>query len=82
MFERGNLSRRGFIRKTSGTLAAAGLPIWFADEVAGQEAKKAKKPGKSDELVMGAIGIGSPKSRGRGVYNGLTRCEGVRFTAA
>ena len=84
MFERGNLSRRGFLRHTTSALVAAGLPLWYAREVAGEEdsVSARKKPGKDGELVMGAIGIGSPKSRGRGVYNNLTRCKGVRFVAA
>ena len=62
--ERGNLSRRGFVQRSLGTLAAAGLPTWYARQlVAAQEDDKAKKASANDRLAMGIVGIGSPVSR-------------------
>jgi hypothetical protein len=38
------MSRRGFVQRSLGTLAAAGLPPWYAIQfVAAQEEGKAKK---------------------------------------
>ncbi|HEY8506379.1 MAG TPA: Gfo/Idh/MocA family oxidoreductase, partial [Gemmataceae bacterium] len=85
MLDRGNLSRRGFLHRSLAGLAAAGVPAWFAREVvAAQEesAANARRPGPNGEIVMGAIGIGSPASRGLGVYGNLRRQKGVRFVAA
>ena len=84
--QRGQLSRRGFLEGTVGTLAAAGLPLWFAKEVVAEEAKKAAEKAKpvaaNDQIVMGAIGIGSPQSRGRHIYGEARKIEGVRYVAA
>ncbi len=68
MFHRGNLSRRGFLQGSLAAMAAAGLPAWFARElVAAEDAKKDTKVAANDKIVMGAIGIGSPQSRGRAI---------------
>jgi predicted dehydrogenase len=84
--DKGNLSRRGFLHRSLASLIAAGLPAWYAREViAAEEAKAAaaKKPaGPSDEVIMGAIGIGSPKSRGLDIYGDAKRHKGVRYVAA
>lgn len=62
---RGNLSRRGFLAKSAGALAAAGLPAWYADElmIDAQETKQGKTPGANDRIVMGAIGTGTNRTR-------------------
>jgi predicted dehydrogenase len=81
---RGNLSRRGFLRRSLAGMVAAGLPVWYAREVvaANDEKDAGKKPaGPSDEIVMGAIGIGSPQSRGRAIYGDAKRHKGVRYVA-
>ncbi len=85
MFERGTLSRRGFIQGSVATLTAAGLPLWYAREfVAAEEVQQAAQKravAAADKMVMGAIGIGSPASRGRAIYNEAKKQGGI-YTAA
>jgi predicted dehydrogenase len=76
--QRDTLSRRGFLeRSLLGLTAGAGLPAWFAREVVSAEeiqAAQAKKPvAANDRVVMGAIGIGSPQSRGRAIMRDALR---------
>lgn len=80
MFERGNLSRRTFMRRSLAGMTAAGLPLWFARDVyAAQERERAAKaPGANDKINFGWIGIGSPASRGLQVYGGT---KGFKQTA-
>ena len=65
--KRGNMSRRGFMANMIGGLTAAGLPIWFAEElVIDAQEKKAKtepRPGPNGRIVMGAIGTGTNRTR-------------------
>ncbi|WP_435009609.1 Gfo/Idh/MocA family protein [Tundrisphaera lichenicola] len=79
----GNLSRRGFIDRSTGALLAAGIPAWFAREaIADDEEKKAaegrKKVGPNDEIVIGLIGSG-----GQGTYvtKVALKQKGVRIAA-
>lgn len=79
----GNLSRRGFLDRSTGTLIAAGLPIWFAREVVAQDQEKKaaedrKKVGPNDEIVLGLIGCG-----GQGMYvtKVASKQKGVRIAA-
>jgi predicted dehydrogenase len=80
--ERGNLSRRGFLQRSLGGLAAAGLPLWFAkDMLAETEQDKAKlnqPPGPNDRINMGLIGCGG---QGRGDMNAARNQPGVQFVA-
>src|ERR1700680_603243 len=64
---KGNLSRRGFMQRSLAALGLAGLPAWYAREVFA--AADDKKAVGGDKILMGAIGIGSPASRGRAIYN-------------
>ena len=86
MFERGTLSRRGFIQGSLASLTAAGLPLWYAREfVAAEEVGQAAQKravAAADKMVMGAIGIGSPQSRGRAIYNEARKQAGCVYTAA
>ncbi len=71
----GNLSRRGFMQRSLGTLAAAGLPPWYASQLlAAQEEGKARKTSANDRLAMGVVGIGSPVSRSLQVVGESTPC--------
>jgi len=69
------VSRRGFLQRSLGTLAAAGLPPWYANQfVAAQEEGRAKKTSANDRLAMGIVGIGSPVSRSLQVVGESTPC--------
>jgi predicted dehydrogenase len=72
---KGNLSRRGFLQRSLGTLTVgAGLPAWYAREVlAFEQQPQERKAAANDRIVMGAIGIGSPQSRGRAIAGDALR---------
>jgi predicted dehydrogenase len=77
---RGNLSRRGFLQGSLVAMAAAGLPAWYAREtLAAEEEADAKK--SSDAVIMGAIGIGSPQSRGRAIAHDALNTKRARYVA-
>src|SRR5262245_31812165 len=92
MFDRGTLSRRGFVQRSTLALAAAGLPLWAAKEaVAADEEKKAEKKDEST-IKVGVIGIGSNgrgskgsqmQSRARQLVNDVQalKNKNIRFTA-
>jgi predicted dehydrogenase len=85
MFERGNLSRRGFMHRSLAALTAAGLPLWYAQQVhAADEKAKAddKKPDANGMLNFGWVGIGSPQSRGLQVYGTAKPFQNVKHVAA
>jgi predicted dehydrogenase len=70
MIERGSLSRRGFMHTSVAALTAAGLPLWYAQQVhAAQDAAKAKAPGANGKINFGWVGIGSPSSRALQIYS-------------
>jgi predicted dehydrogenase len=83
--QRGNLSRRGFLeRSLTGLTVGAGLPVWYAQELLAAEQDKAaqdKKPAANDKIIMGAIGIGSPQSRGMAICNDARRDKAVQYVA-
>src|SRR5262245_60755149 len=66
---KGNLSRRGFLERSLAALTVgAGLPVWYAREaLALVQDRRDGQPSANDRILMGAIGIGSPKSRGRSI---------------
>ena len=67
--------------RTIGVLTAAGLPAWYAQQIVAAEEVKAAADARpvaaNDKMVMGAIGIGSPKSRGRAIYGEAKKQKGV-----
>ena len=82
---RGNLSRRGFLRRSLAGMAAAGLPAWYAREVlAAQEQQGAaarKAVAANENLTMGIIGVGSPASRSLQIYNKVKSSKQIQFTS-
>ena len=46
------------------------------------ESKEILPVAANDKIVMGAIGIGSPASRGRAIYGEAEKQKGVQYTAA
>jgi predicted dehydrogenase len=87
MLERGNLSRRGFLRNATAALAAAGLPAWYAQRVVADNEKQkdeSKKPvDANSKVALGAIGIGSPQSRSLQLLGDVTRANpnGAKYVA-
>jgi predicted dehydrogenase len=81
----GNLSRRGFLRRSLAGLAAAGLPAWYAREVLAAQEQQVAAAGKavaaSDKLTMGLIGVGSPMSRSLQIYNQVKGSKQIQFTS-
>jgi predicted dehydrogenase len=82
--ERESLSRRGFLDRSLTALTLAGLPLWYAHEVLAQTeerdaaAKKIKKLGPNDQIVMAAIGVGG---QGTSIMKWAKRKPGVKFIA-
>ncbi|HTK78220.1 MAG TPA: Gfo/Idh/MocA family oxidoreductase [Gemmataceae bacterium] len=81
--QRGNFSRRGFIRASLTALGAAGLPTWYARElIAAVEDEAGKKPaGANDKITMGVIGVGSPQSRSLGVVGESRDVKDIEYAA-
>jgi predicted dehydrogenase len=73
------------MQRSLAALTVAGLPAWYAHEVFAAEEEKAAKEkkavGANDTIVMGAIGIGSPQSRGRAIMHEARAKKGVRYVA-
>ncbi len=85
--QRGTLSRRGFLQQASGILTASGLPLWYSQQlIASVEqqtaATKQLTSSPNEQISMGAIGIGSPQSRGLAIYGQAKIQKGVRYVAA
>ena len=82
---RGNLSRRGFLRRSLTGLAAAGVPAWYAREVLAARSSKraaaARTVAANDRLTMGIIGIGSPQSRSLQIYDAGKRLQAAPVTS-
>jgi len=85
MIERGNLSRRGFMHRSIAALTAAGLPLWYAQQVHAADEKAKQDNTKADAngmLNFGWVGIGSPQSRGLQVYGTAKPFKQVKHVAA
>jgi predicted dehydrogenase len=82
---KGNLSRRGFLRRWLAALAAAGLPGWYARKVLAEQEQHAaatrKRVAANDKLTMGIIGVGSPASRSLQIYNRVKGFQQIQFTS-
>ena len=82
MSERGNLSRRGFMQQSVAALTAAGLPLWYAQQVHGaQDAAKAanKAVAANDKLQFGVIGVGPSPRRSNALYGSAKQYQNVTF---
>ncbi|QDU23270.1 Gfo/Idh/MocA family protein [Urbifossiella limnaea] len=84
MLERGNLSRRGFMRNSVATLTAAGLPAWYAKDVFGatvaQQAAAARPVQANGRLNVAVIGVGPNPRRSNALYGEAKRFRHVQFT--
>ena len=81
--QRGNFSRRGFIRASLTALGAAGLPTWYARElIAAAEDEAGKKAaGANDKIAMGIIGVGSPGGRAMQVVGESRPVKDIQWVA-
>jgi predicted dehydrogenase len=80
--DRGNFSRRGFLQRSLAAMAATGLPAWYGrDILAAAEERKTTKVGANDRIVMGAIGIGSPQSRGRAIAHDALNTKHAQYVS-
>ncbi len=73
------------MERSLATATAAGLPLWFAQDMFAADtaaSAKARKAGDvNSKLRMGFIGIGSPQSRNRALYNEAKRNKSVDCAA-
>jgi predicted dehydrogenase len=67
------------MQRSLAALAAAGLPAWYAREVFTLDEEK-KKPA-DEQILMGAIGIGSLQSRNRALVGEARKDKNVKFIA-
>jgi predicted dehydrogenase len=79
--DRGNFSRRGFMQRALAAMAATGLPAWYGQGILAAEEKKDTKVAAGDRIVMGAIGIGSPQSRGRAIAHDALNTKRAQYVA-
>ncbi|CAN5412819.1 Gfo/Idh/MocA family oxidoreductase [soil metagenome] len=83
-FERGSLSRRGFMQKSVAAMTAAGLPLWYAQELVAADTAAnaaAKQGGETNgKLQMGVIGVGPSPRRSNSLYGAAKKFKHVQFT--
>jgi predicted dehydrogenase len=85
MLERGNFSRRGFMRRSIAAMAAAGLPAWYAKDMFGEAARAAElntRVGENGKLNVAVIGVGPNSARRSNALIGeARRFKHVNFVA-
>jgi len=83
MLERGNFSRRGFMRRSVAAMAAAGLPAWYAKDMFGAAAQAAEANRAVEEvskLNVAVIGVGPGARRSNALFGEARRFKHVNFT--
>jgi predicted dehydrogenase len=79
--DKGNLSRRGFMERSLAAAVGAGLPLWYAREMAEGQLRAADETKKVGDVIrIGLVGCGG---QGRGVMRGAmgTGKSGVKVVA-
>jgi predicted dehydrogenase len=84
-FNRGTLSRRGFMNRSVGALTAAGLPLWYAQEIFAADtaanAAAKKTADANSKLNVGVIGVGPSPRRSNALYGAAKKFKHVQFTS-
>jgi predicted dehydrogenase len=68
------------MQQSLAAMTAAGLPLWYAREGLARDEEK-KQPPPKDQIIMGAIGIGSPQSRGRAIAGDALGTKHAHYVA-
>ena len=76
---KGNLSRRGFMKQSLAALAATGMPAWYAQDLFAMQQQQPQNA--KEQIVLGAIGIGSPQSRNRQLVGETRKDPNVKYVA-
>jgi predicted dehydrogenase len=77
--DKGNLSRRGFMERSLAAFVGAGLPLWYAREMAEGQLRAADETKKVGDVIrIGLVGCGG---QGRGVMKGMKSNKGVKVVA-
>lgn len=77
--DKGNLSRRGFVQRSLAAMVGAGLPLWYAREMAEGQLRAADDTKKVGDVIrVGLVGCGG---MGRGDMNNARKRKGVQVVA-
>jgi predicted dehydrogenase len=72
------MSRRGFLARSLGALAAVGLPMWYAREIVAfdeEQASKVRRVGPNDKIRFGLVGCGGMGRADVGRFIGRPDCQ-------